>query len=128
MILIDSSGWLEYFTAGPNANRFEKIIVAHATELVVPTIVLYEIFKKILLDKDEEHALQTIGQLKKFRIIPMDEDLSLSAAKISKEYKLPMADSYIYATAKKFKATIWTQDEDFIGLENVVYIEKKAKG
>lgn len=126
MIIIDSSGWLEYFTDGPNADHFEKIILKHSKEIVIPTIILYEIFKRILTDKDEEKALHTIGQLKEYKIVPLDEDISLSAAKIGKRHKLAMADSCIYATAKKFKATIWTQDEDFKDLENVEYIERKS--
>lgn len=124
MNLLDSSGWLAYFTDGPNSDFFAKAILA-TEEIVVPTIVFYEIFKKTLSDKGEEAALQTVGQLHKYKIVDLDEDLSLSAARISNEHKIPMADSIIYATAKKFGASIWTQDEDFKDLPNVKYIQRK---
>ena len=124
MILVDSSGWLAFFTDGPNSDFFTKAILG-TEEIVVPTIVFYEIFKKTLADKGEEFALQTLGQLHKYKIVDLDEDLSLSAARISNEHKIPMADSIIYATAKKFGATIWTQDEDFKDLTNVKYVQRK---
>lgn len=124
MILVDSSGWLAYFTDGANSDFFAKAILG-TEEIVIPTIVFYEIFKKTLSDKGEESALQTIGQLHKYKIVDLDEDLSLSAARISNEHKIPMADSIIYATAKKFGATIWTQDEDFKDLPNVKYVRRK---
>ena len=124
MILVDSSGWLEYFAAGPNADFFAKAILG-SEEILVPTIVFYEIFKKILIERGEEPALQTIGQLHKYKIVDLDEDLSLSAARISHEHKIPMADSIIYATAKKYGAAVWTQDEDFQNLPNVKYIKRK---
>ena len=124
MNLVDSSGWLAYFTDGPNSGFFAKAILG-TEEIVVPTIIFYEIFRKILSDKGEESALQTIGQLHRYKIVNLDEDLSLSAARISTEHKIPMADSIIYATAKKFRATLWTQDEDFKEFPNVKYVQRK---
>ncbi len=124
MNLVDSSGWLAYLTDGHNSDFFAKAILG-TEEIVVPTIVFYEIFKKTLSDKGEEFALQTIGQLHKYTVVDLDEDLSLSAARISHERKIPMADSIIYATANKFGATIWTQDKDFKDLPNVKYVQRK---
>lgn len=124
MNLIDSSGWLAYFTNGPNSDFFAKAILS-VEEIALPTVVFYEIFKKTLSDKGEEAALQTIGQLHRYKIVDLDEDLSLSAARISHEHKIPMADSIIYATAKRFGATLWTQDEDFKDLPNVKYVPRK---
>ena len=125
MILIDSSGWLEYFGDGLNADIFAEALFKSKGDIIVPTIVLYEIFKKVLSNVGEEQALQIIGQLKRYRVIPLSEDISLMAAKISHEYKLPMADSIIYAAAKVHNAEVWTQDEDFKDLKSVKYIKKK---
>jgi predicted nucleic acid-binding protein len=123
MIIIDTSGWLEYFTGGPNSNLFATAIKNNA-KIIIPTIILYELWKKISREKGEDKAIELVAQLKRYDIIPLDESLSISAAKISNEYKIPLADSIIYATAKKHNAILWTQDSDFKDFKNVKYIEK----
>ena len=127
MNIIDSSGWLEYFADGPNANFFAKPILKKSVQIIIPAIIIYEIFKKILIEKGEDVALQTIGQIKKYKIIPLDDDMALSAAKLSFDLKLPMADSIIYAAAKKYKAVVWTMDEHFKKLSGVKYIFSKIR-
>ena len=124
MNLIDSSGWLEYFSDGPNADVFTEPIIASSEPIIIPTIIIYEIFKKVLSERREDAAIQTVAQLKKYRSIPLDENIALSAAKISYDRKIPMADSIIYASAKRYDAVVWTQDEDFKDLPNVKYILK----
>ena len=121
MNVVDSSGWLEYFTNGPNADFFASAIL-DADELVVPAISIYEVFKRILRDSSEGDALSMIAVMSKGIVIPLDMELSLDAAKISIDLKLPMADSIILATARAHKAILWTQDSDFRGLEGVEYI------
>lgn len=123
--IIDTSGWLEYFADGGNSDVFARIILNKTDKIIVPVIVIYEIFKKILMERDEDTALQTIVQLQKYQIEDIDDSLSLQAAKISCEHKIPMADSMIYAVALKYNAVLWTQDEHFEGLPSVKYIEKK---
>jgi len=125
MTIIDSSGWLEYFIGGPNSDFFSKAI-KNNPEIIIPAIILYEIWKKIAREKGEDTAIELVAQLKRYEIVPLDENLSIYAAKISSEYRLAMADSIIYATAKKYNAILWTQDSDFKDLKNVRYIEKKA--
>jgi predicted nucleic acid-binding protein len=112
MNLVDSCGWLEFFSDGPNADFFESPL-RKLDQLVVPTVCIYEVFKKILIDKDESSALQAIAQMKQGQVINMDDSLAMSAAKISFELKIPMADSIILATSKQFNATIWTQNGHF---------------
>ena len=121
MNVVDSSGWLEYFTNGPNADFFASAIL-EADELVVPAISIYEVFKRILRDSNEGDALSMIAVMSKGIVTPLDMELSLDAAKISIDLKLPMADSIILATARAHKAILWTQDSDFRGLEGVEYI------
>jgi len=123
MNVVDSSGWLEYFEGGKNAKKF--ITPIKETEmLVVPTICIYEVSKVILRESDENHLLQALAAIQKGQVIDLSPLISTSAAKISLQYKLPMADSIIYATAKNYNATLWTQDVDFKGMPDVNYIPK----
>ncbi len=121
MNIVDTSGWLEYFEGGQNAKKFSTPIKENK-ELVVPTICIYEISKVILRESDENHLLQALAAIQKGRIVDLTSSISTAAAKFSLKYKLPMADSIIYATAQCFNATVWTQDIDFKELPNVNYI------
>ncbi len=123
MNLVDSSGWLEYFADGENADFF-AVSIEDTERLVVSTINIYEVFKRILIQRDEHSALQAVAIMEQGHVVDLSPEISLSAALISSEYKIPMADSMIYATAKASKATLWTQDIDFEALEGVKYIKK----
>ena len=125
MNVVDSSGWLEYFAAGPNAAFFEDPIEATG-DLIVPTVSVYEVFKKVLLERGESEALRAIGFMQLGTVIDLTSSIALSAAKISAELKIPMADSIMLATAREFGAVLWTQDIDFKGLEGVEYVGKKG--
>ncbi len=124
MNVVDTSGWLEYFAETENAKNFETTIL-NTAKLLVPTIVLYEVFKKILIEFDEDRALFVMGHMKLGRVVEVNEEIAIYAAKISVEKKLPMADSIIYSIATKYHATIYTQDEHFANLPNVKYFKKK---
>jgi predicted nucleic acid-binding protein len=123
MNVVDSSGWLEYFTGGKNADFFAPAI-EDTESLIVPVICLYEVFKRILQQHGQGMAELRIADLHKGQVIDITPPLALSAARLSTELKLPMADSLILITAKEYSATLWTQDEDFKDLEGVRYIEK----
>jgi predicted nucleic acid-binding protein len=120
MNLVDTSGWIEYFFDGPNASYFSEPIedIAH---LIVPVVCLYEVFKKVSQVGDNARALQAVAHMKQGRVIELDEETALNAARVSLEYKLPMADSFIYAAGQREEAVIWTQDVDFKGLPGVNY-------
>jgi predicted nucleic acid-binding protein len=124
MNIVDSSGWLEYFAEGSNADFFAPAIEDTAN-LLVPVICIYEVFKKVLQQKGENQAQVHVGDMKHGKVIEIDESLALSAARLSAELKLPMADSLILATARAHNAILWTQDEHFKDLEGVKYVEKK---
>jgi len=123
MNIIDSSFWLEYF-AGTEAGDIVSDIVENTDEIIVPVITLYEVFKKLLLERNEDDALLAVGHMKQGKVIDLTDELSLSAARISTNYKLPMADSIIYATNLKYNCTLWTQDQHFSGLKSVNYYKK----
>lgn len=124
MNLVDTSGWLEYFSESVNAPNYERVI-AQIDRLIVPTIVLYEVFKKIASEYDEDKALTAVAHMKLAKIIDINEAIAIYAAKISIEKKMPMADSIIYATAEIYGATVYTQVEHFSKLANVKYFTKK---
>jgi predicted nucleic acid-binding protein len=124
MNVVDSSGWLEYFGEGKNSHFFAPVI-RKTDELIVPTISMYEVYKKIVLQRDEEEALSAIGWMTTGKIVDLNQELALVAAVLSLEHKLPMADSIILATARSNSAILWTQDEHFKDLDGVKYIEKK---
>lgn len=124
MNVVDSSGWIEYFINGANADFFSTPI-QDSENLIVPTICIYEVFKRVLLKLGDDRALKTIGQMSLTTVVDLDRSIAMQAAQISLETKLAMADSIILATARKYDATLWTQDEHFKDLEGVHYIEKK---
>jgi len=125
MNLVDSSGWVEYFSKGVNAEFFISP-VQDLENLWVPTICIYEVFKRLMLDMGEENALQAVGIMSSARVIDLDRKIAIDAAQISLEFKLAMADSIILATARDYDATVWTQDAHFKGMDGVKYIEKKS--
>jgi len=124
MNLVDSSGWLEYFSDGSNAGYF-KSAIKDEEHLIVPTICLYEVFKITLVRAGEEEALRVAGLMSFGKITDLDREMALAAAQISIEEKLAMADSIILATARLCEATLWTQDEHFKAIPGVKYIAKR---
>jgi toxin FitB len=124
MNVVDSSGWMEYFVGGKNASTFAPAI-EDTENLLVPVICVYEVFKKIYKDQGQGVAEIRIADLYKGQVIELTAPLALSAARISAEKKLSMADSLILATAREYQATLWTQDEHFKGIPEVKFIKKK---
>ncbi len=124
MNIVDSSGWLEYFSGGPNAEYFSSPLKDHAS-LIVPVITIYEVFKVVMREANENEAIQAIAAMQKGSVKDLTADIAMQAAKISLKHDLPMADSLIFATANVYKCTLWTQDSDFENLPNVNFYSKK---
>jgi predicted nucleic acid-binding protein len=124
MNVVDSCGWLEYFADGANADFFAAAIES-TSELVVPSISVYEVFKCVLQQRDESDALQAVAVMQQGVVVDLDFALALEAAKLSVDLGLPMADSVMLATARAHNATLWTQDADFEQVEGVEYVEKQ---
>jgi predicted nucleic acid-binding protein len=127
MNVVDSCGWLEYFGNGPNATFFAKPLRA-TSELVVPSVSIYEVFKRIVLQRGEGDALQAVAMMQQGSVVDLSSPIALSAARLSLDHGLPMADSMMLATAQAWDATLWTQDADFAGIPGVRYIAKDAGG
>ncbi len=122
--LVDSCGWLEYFADSPKAD-FYAAAIEDTGNLLVPTICLLEVFKRILQQRREDAALQATAIMHQGLIVPLNSEIALKAAKIGHEFKLPLADSVILATAHIYRAVTWTQDVDFKGLQGVKYLGTK---
>ena len=124
MNVVDSSGWLEYFADEANADFFAPAI-ENTADLVVPSISVYEVFKRIHQQRGEDAALRAIAVMLQGRMVNLDAAFALNAAKISINLKLPMADSIMLATARAYEAMLWTQDVHFKDIADVQYIEKQ---
>ena len=120
MNVVDSSGWLEYLAGGPNATFFAPAVEATA-DLLVPTLSIFEVFKRVLGQRDESLALQAIALMYQGRIVELSAPLAIAAARLSRREALPMADSIMLATSRAFGATLWTQDADFAAIPDVRY-------
>lgn len=126
MNVVDSSGWLEYFADGPNAGFFAPAIEDLA-ELVVPSITILEVFRRILQQRDHGDALQAISLMQQGEPAALDEELAIEAARLGVELGLPPADSVVLAAARSRGAVVWTQDADFEGLEGVRYRKSRRR-
>ena len=120
MNLVDSSGWLEYFTDGKNAGKFAAAI-EDTERLIVSTLNIYEVYKKVITERDEDAALEAVAMMQQARVIEVTSSIAMQAAKFSYIFKIPLADSIIYITTIENNAVVWTQDADFKGMEGVEY-------
>ena len=123
--VVDSSGWIEVFTDGPQAQRFVSVLDSGVV-LVVPTVSLFEVFKWVSREHSEAQAIQAIAAMQNALVVDLDARLALAAAQLAQSLRLPMADSIILATARLHQARLYTMDTDFQGLSDVELIPKQA--
>lgn len=124
MNVVDSSGWLEFFADGPNADFFAPAI-QDTKQLIVPTLSIFEVFRRIIQQREEGEALQAISLMQQGSVVELTSSLALEAAKLSLDEKLPLADSIMLATSRAYDAILWTQDSDFKNISGVKYVQKK---
>jgi toxin FitB len=124
MNVVDSSAWIEYFIDGTNAAVFARPIETTGT-LLVPTLCLYEVFKRVCQQRDKEAALHAVAMMEQGTVVDLDRVTALEAARLSLLHRLPMADSMVLATARRHDAMLWTQDADFEGIDGVRYFARK---
>lgn len=123
MNLVDSCGWLEYFADGGKASFFAPAI-EDMDRLIVPSLCLFEVFKRVLQQRSEQDALRAAAVMRQARVVDLNDSLALSAARLSVDCKLALADSIILCTARQHGATLWTQDAHFASLPDVRYVAK----
>jgi len=124
--VIDSSGWLEYLADGPNAAFFAPALEDTA-RLLVPTISVHEVFRRVLIHRGEDAALQAAALMHQGRLVPLSEGLALLSARLGVSHRLPLADSIMLASAREHAATLWTQDSDFRGLPGVRFVAARRR-
>ena len=83
---------------------------------------MYEVYKVVRRDVSEERALEAVSALRRAVIAPVDESLALEAADVSLALGLAMADSLVYATARRHGAKLVTGDADFEGLPETIVV------
>ncbi len=122
MFLVDSSGWIEFFTEGPLIGKYQDYL-KDPLKVVTPAIVLYEVYKKIKRERTEEDALAAVSLMNRTKIVHLTESIALLAADLSLKHALPMADAMVYATAIEEGCKVVTGDSHFKGLDSVVFIQ-----
>ncbi len=126
MTVIDTSGWLEYLSDGPLAAQYEKYLAKPET-IITPSITLSEVYKKVKKAKGAEVALAVVAQIEKTRVIPLDEEIALTAADLALDHSLTLPQAIAYATALREETQLVTGDPHLKGLEQVTFLQKKAK-
>ena len=124
MNVVDSSAWLEYFADGPNAGEFAKPIET-TRSLIVPTLSLLEVFKRIAQQRGDDEALRSVAVMEQGKVVDLDRATALAAARLSIDHSIAMADGIMLATAQRSGAILWTQDVDFEGLPGVRFLAKR---
>lgn len=125
MIVIDSSGWVEFFTDGPLADDYAARL-RKLSAVVTPVIVIYEVYKRLKRDLSEDDGVIAVSAMQRTQVVAIDQEIALTAADLSLEHGLAMADAMVLATARKFRAELVTSDRDFEGITGVTYLPKRA--
>jgi predicted nucleic acid-binding protein len=123
--VVDSSGWLEYFAAGPNADTFAPALES-VSDLIVPVVIVYEVFKRVLVQRGEGDAIQAVALMQQGSVVELTASAALDAARLSVDAGLPMADAMILSAARAHGAALWTQDAHFEGIAGVRYVPAKS--
>jgi len=121
-VVVDSSGWIEVFTGGGQAEYF-LALMADERSMVVPAITIFEVFKWVLREHGEAQAVQAAAVMQSGQVVDLDSRLALAAAQLSHALQLPMADSIILATARDHQARLHTMDSDFRGIADVEWLD-----
>jgi toxin FitB len=125
VIVVDSSGWIEFFTDGPLADYYASRLRRLGT-VITPVIVVYEVYKRLKRELSEDDAVIAVSAMQRSQVVPIDQELALTAADLSLEHGLAMADPIVLATARKFQAELVTSDRDFMEIDGVTYLPKKS--
>jgi predicted nucleic acid-binding protein len=127
VIIIDSSGWVEFFTDGPLADVYGGRL-RNLPTILTPVIILYEVYKRLKRDLSEQEAVVAVSAMQRTRVVPITSELALTAADLSLEHDLAMADAIILATASLYHAELVTSDRDFAAIPGVTYLPKPKSG
>lgn len=126
MIVLDSSGWIEFFADGPYAEEFAARL-RQPQNIIVPTVAIYEVYKWLKRERSEDHALDAIATMKKTVVVNLTEEVALVAADLSLLHGMAMADAMMLAFARLNHAELLTTDSDFEGVSGVTLFSKKSE-
>lgn len=121
-VIADSSCWIEMFGEGPLASSCRKEL--KNSQSIVPTLVIYEVYRKIASGISEDQALSAVAFMSQGRVVELSREVALSAADLSIELRLAMADSMVLAHARHENATLVTLDNDFSGIPEVKVLRR----
>ena len=122
MIVVDSCGWVERFAGSPLGELYGAAM-QDPGEMLVPAVCLTEVFRLLAREAGEPAALVGSGVMQQARVVALDAELAIGAARAGQAFRLPLADSVVYATAQAHGAEVWTHDEHFRGLPGVRFLE-----
>jgi predicted nucleic acid-binding protein len=125
VILVDSCGWLEILGATPLGEAYRPALAVRE-ELLVPTVCLLEVGRRLLTWRGEAEAADGVAVMSQASVVPLDESLAIAASRVGPATGLPCADSIIYATARRHGAELWTHEAHFRGLPGVRIVEAPA--
>ena len=125
MNLVDSSGWIEFFQAGPNGPVF-KPVIEQRDRLLVPTIALFEVHKVLSRSLAPDLVDRCLDVMRLGRVLDLTDARAVAASKVSRQHRLALADAAMYSMALEHGATFWTQDIDYDGLSSVRYFAKPS--
>jgi predicted nucleic acid-binding protein len=126
VIVIDSSGWIEFFTDGVLADEYAARM-RNLAGVITPVIVLYEVYKRLKRELGEDDAIVAVSAMQRSTVVPLDQELALTAADLSLEHSLAMADAIVLATARRYRAELITSDRDFEHIPEVVFLPKRTR-
>ncbi|HOX17474.1 MAG TPA: type II toxin-antitoxin system VapC family toxin [Spirochaetales bacterium] len=122
-LLFDSSCWLEYFARSPLCAPYRERM-ERSDSIIMPTVILHEVFRKLLREAGEDASLRAIAYMQAATPVELDAELALLSARLGLELGLPLADSVIYASARRHRAFVITHDAHFKDLSGVEYWPK----
>jgi predicted nucleic acid-binding protein len=122
MNVIDSSCWIEY-AVGSLIGEKMRPLIENVGELIVPSITIYEVYRKLAAEKSEGYAALIADYMESGKVIDLDSKLSVFAAQTARTHKLAMADAIVYATVLRYRAVLWTADKHFKELADVRYFD-----
>jgi len=126
LIVLDSSGWIEFFADGPYAEEFARRL-RQPSNVITPTVAIYEVYKWIKRERSEDDALAAVATMKKTTVADLTEEIALTAADLSLAHGLAMADAMMLAFARQNRTELITTDSGFDGINDVTLFPKKTK-
>lgn len=120
MNVVDASGWLEYFSDGPDAAFFAQTLQEPA-DLIVPTAVVLEVFRHVYRHRGEGEALQAAAAMQQAKVVSLDTTAALDAGRLCVEHGLSASAGIALAAARKHDARLWTLVAELRSVPGVRY-------